>query len=402
MPAEVTGKVCIAGGGPAGMMLGVLLARAGIDVVVLEKHADFLRDFRGDTIHPSTLDVLQELGWLDAFLALPHQEVRALTALVGDTPFTIAEFTHLPTHCHFIAFMPQWDFLNFLAERGASYPGFQLWMGSEVTGLLRESDRVTGVRVRTKDGLLEIRADLVVGADGRESIVREQAALPVTDLGAPMDVLWFRLTRQHDDVAPALGRAEPGRIFLALNRGEHWQCGYVIPKGNAADIRARGLEAFRADVARLLPAARERVGEIRSWEDVKLLTVKVDRLERWSRPGLLCIGDAAHAMSPVGGVGINLAIQDAVAAANLLAAPLRERRLTADDLDRVRRRREWPTRATQAMQLVVQKRVIRSVLQTTAPLRPPWLVRLLDAVPLLQRVPARLVGVGVRPEHVHV
>ncbi len=400
MPPETTCKVCIAGGGPAGMMLGVLLARAGMDVIVLEKHADFLRDFRGDTIHPSTLDVLQELGWLDAFLALPHQEVRALTALVGDTPVTIAEFTHLPTRCHFIAFMPQWDFLNFLAERGASYPGFQLRMESEVTDLLQESGRVTGVCVHTKDGKFVVRADLVVGADGRESIVRQQAALPVTDLGAPMDVLWFRLTRRPDDAAPALGRAEPGRIFISLNRGEHWQCGYVIPKGNAAEVRARGIEAFRADVARLLPAAADHVGEIRNWEDVKLLTVKVDRLKRWSRPGLLCIGDAAHAMSPVGGVGINLAIQDAVAAANLLAAPLRERRLTTCDLDRVRRRREWPTRATQAMQLAIQKRIIRRVLGTTDPLRPPWLVRLLDAVPLLQRIPARLVGMGVRPEHV--
>jgi 2-polyprenyl-6-methoxyphenol hydroxylase-like FAD-dependent oxidoreductase len=403
MAAEVVSvRCCIAGGGPAGMMLGVLLARAGVEVLVLEKHGDFLRDFRGDTIHPSTLEVMHELGWLEEFLKLPHQEVRQLTGQIGEVPLTLADFTHLPTHCRFIAFMPQWDFLNFLADHGAAHPGFRLRMEVDVTDLLEQSGHVIGVRARTKDGSPEVRADLVVGADGRHSVVREKAGLPVTDFGAPMDVLWFRLSRRPNDVAPPLGRIEPGRVFVALNRGDYWQCGYVIAKGHFEEIRERGLDAFRQDVARLLPVARDHVGEIRGWEDVKLLTVKVDRLMRWSRPGLLCIGDAAHAMSPVGGVGINLAIQDAVAAANLLTIPLRSGRLTPDDLDRVQRRRQWPTRATQRIQLFVQRRVIGRVLGAARPLRPALVVRLLGAVPLLQRIPARLIGIGVRPEHVRI
>jgi 2-polyprenyl-6-methoxyphenol hydroxylase-like FAD-dependent oxidoreductase len=403
MAAEVVSvRCCIAGGGPAGMMLGVLLARAGVEVLVLEKHGDFLRDFRGDTIHPSTLEVMHELGWLEEFLKLPHQEVRQLTGQIGEVPLTLADFTHLPTHCRFIAFMPQWDFLNFLADRGAVHPGFHLRMEVDVSDLLQEHGRVTGVRARTKEGTLEVRAALVVGADGRHSVVREKAGLPFTDFGAPMDVLWFRLSRRPNDVAPPLGRIEPGRVFVALSRGDYWQCGYVIAKGHFEEIRERGLDAFRQDVARLLPVARDHVGQIRGWEDVKLLTVKVDRLMRWSRPGLLCIGDAAHAMSPVGGVGINLAIQDAVAAANLLTIPLRSGRLTPDDLDRVQRRRQWPTRATQRIQLFVQRRVIGRVLGAARPLRPALVVRLLGAVPLLQRIPARLIGIGVRPEHVRI
>ena len=401
MTDERSVACCIVGGGPAGMMVGVLLARAGVEVLVLEKHADFLRDFRGDTIHPSTLEVLHELGWLDAFLALPHQEVRELTAQLGERMLTLADFGHLPSRCQFIAFMPQWDFLNFLAERGATYPTFGLRMETEVTELIEDSGRVVGVRARTKDGQpLDVRAQLVIGADGRTSVVRMQAGLPVTDLGAPMDVMWFALSRRPTDVAAALGRVDPGRIFIALNRGDHWQCGYVIPKGRADEIRRRGLEAFRADVARLFPSVRDSVAEIHSWDDVKLLTVAVDRLEQWSRPGLLCIGDAAHAMSPVGGVGINLAVQDAVATANLLAAPLRAGRVTPDDLDQVPRRRRWPTHATQAIQIAIQKRVIGRVLSAAGPLRPPLLVRLLDAVPVLRRLPARLIGIGVRPEHV--
>ena len=399
MPVRRT-TCCIAGGGPAGMMLGVLLARAGIEVLVLEKHADFLRDFRGDTIHPSTLELLHELGWLEEFLRLPHQEVHELRALIGDTRVTIADFSHLPTRCRFVAFMPQWDFLDFLARRGASLPAFHLRMRCAVTDLIEEGGRTVGVRAQCEEGPLEVRADLVVAADGRDSTVRRQAGLPVTDLGAPMDVLWFRISRRNGEEAPAFGRIEPGRIFVALNRGEHWQCGFVIPKGRAADVRAGGLDAFRAEVARSLPVDRARLAEIGSWDDVKLLTVKVDRLERWWRPGLLCIGDAAHAMSPVGGVGINLAIQDAVAAANLLAAPLRERRVASEDLARVQRRREFPTRATQAMQLAVQRRVIRPALSATGPLRLPFVARLLSAVPVLRRIPARLVGVGFRPEHV--
>ncbi len=393
-------RCCIVGGGPAGMMLGLLLARAGIDVLVLEKHADFLRDFRGDTIHPSTLEVMHELGLLEAFLKLPHQEFRELTGRIGDVTVTVADFTHLPTRCRFLAFMPQWDFLNFLVGTGATYPSFRLRMEAEATGLIEEWGRVVGVRGTTREGPLEVRADLVVAADGRQSIIREAAGLPVMDLGAPMDVLWFRLSRSARDAAPALGRVDAGRIFVTINRGEHWQCGYVIAKGHFEEIRARGLAAFREDVARLAPDLRAHVGDIRSWDDVKLLTVRVDRLARWHRPGLLCIGDAAHAMSPIGGVGINLAIQDAVATANLVAAPLREGRLTEESLRQVQRRRERPTRVTQWAQLVIQRRIITRVLGAAGPMKPPLLVRLIDAVPYLRRIPARLVGIGVRPEHV--
>ena len=382
------------------MMLGLLLARAGVDVVVLEKHADFLRDFRGDTIHPSTLDVMHELGLLESLLRLPHQEVRELKAQIGDVTVPIADFTHLPTRCGFIAFMPQWDLLDFLAREAARFPTFHLRMKTEVTGLLEEAGRVVGVQAVTPDGPSTVRADLVVAADGRSSIVREKAGLPVQEFGAPMDVLWFRLSRSAD--APQiLGRIDAGAIFILLNRGDYWQCGYVIPKGTFEQIKAAELPAFRERVARLAPVTRDRVSELRDWDDVKLLTVRLDRVTTWYRPGLLCIGDAAHAMSPVGGVGINLAIQDAVAAANILAAPLRERRVTVEDLRRVQQRREWPTRVTQRIQLLVQKRVVGSVLGATGPVSPPLLVRLLGKFPRLRRLQARLMGMGVRPEHVH-
>ena len=400
MAREVTSvRCCIAGGGPAGMMLGLLLARAGVDVVVLEKHADFLRDFRGDTIHPSTLELLHELGVLQDFLKLPHQEVHEINAQIGDVSLPVADFRHLPTRCKFIAFMPQWDFLNFLAALAGRYPSFDLRMRAEVTGLIEEAGRTVGVRVTTPEGPLAIRADLIVGADGRSSVVREKALLHSLELGAPMDVLWFRLSRRPADPAQTMGRFDIGRIFIMINRGEYWQCGYVIPKGSVETIQARGLETFRSGVAKLAPFAADRVGEIRGWEDVKLLTVRVDRLPRWYRPGLLCIGDAAHAMSPIGGVGINLAIQDAVAAANLLAEPLRVRRLTTGHLRRVQRRRQLPTRVTQRLQLLIQERVITRVLGGTGRLAPPLLLRLLAGVPLLRRLPARLIGVGVRPEH---
>ncbi len=396
----LTVTCCIAGGGPAGMMLGYLLARAGVRVAVLEKHADFLRDFRGDTIHPSTLEVVHELGLLDALLKLPHQEVRQLNAQFGDATVTLADFTRLPTRCKFIAMMPQWDFLNFLAARAARYPAFKLLMETEATDPVEEAGRVSGVRARGKDGPLEVRADLVVAADGRGSILREKAGLSVKDLGAPMDVLWFRLSRKPDDPAQTMGRFDVGRIFVTINRGDSWQCGFVIPKGRFEEVRRQGLEAFREKVAELAPYARDRVAELRTWDDVKLLTVRVDRLIEWFRPGLLCIGDAAHAMSPVGGVGINLAIQDAVAAANILAGPLGARRAAAEDLRRVQRRREFPTRVTQSLQVAVQKRVIARALDATQPLKPPLLLRLLAKFPPLRRIPARLVGVGVRPEHV--
>src|SRR5262245_26656421 len=311
-PEVIRAKCCVAGGGPAGMVLGLLRARAGVEVVVLEKHADFLRDFRGDTIHPSTLEVVHELGLLDDFLSRPHQEVRELRAVFGGNEFPLADFTHLPTHCKFLAFMPQWDFLDFVADHAKTYPTFRLVMRAEVTDLISENGRVAGVRAATPDGPLEVRADLTVGADGRHSTVRAKAGLPVTDLGAPIDVLWMRLSRKPDDPAVPLGRIDRGRFFAMLYRDEFWQCGFVIPKGGNEVVRARGLEAFRAEIAAVAPDLAGRVHELRTWDDVKLLTVKVDRLKKWYRPGLLCIGDAAHAMSPVGGVGINLAIQDAV------------------------------------------------------------------------------------------
>jgi 2-polyprenyl-6-methoxyphenol hydroxylase-like FAD-dependent oxidoreductase len=395
----LTTRCCIAGGGPAGMMLGYLLARAGVDVVVLEKHADFLRDFRGDTIHPSTLEVMHQLGLLDELLTLPHQKVDALTGLVGGERITIADFRHLPVHCPFIALMPQWDFLDFLARHAKQHPGFALSMRASVADLIVEGDRVAGVRAVAPDGPFEVRADLVVGADGRDSAVRAAAGLRVQTLGAPMDVLWFRLPKAADATQPVLGRVEAGRIFVTLDRGDYRQCGFVIAKGTAEEIRARGLTAFRDDVARLVGAPLP-AGALSSWDEVKLLTVRVDRLTRWFRPGLLCIGDAAHAMSPVGGVGINLAIQDAVAAANLLAAPLRAGRVGLDDLARVQRRREWPTRVTQRIQVLVQNRIVGRVLQAQGPVRPAWPVRLLTRFPPLQRLTGRLVGLGVRAERV--
>jgi 2-polyprenyl-6-methoxyphenol hydroxylase-like FAD-dependent oxidoreductase len=400
--AELSVQCCVAGGGPAGMMAGLLLARAGVEVVVLEKHADFLRDFRGDTIHPSTLELMYELGFLDALLALPHQKVATLAAQIGSATIPIADFTHLPTRCGFIALMPQWDFLDFLARQAARYPSFALRMESAVTDLLVEQDRVVGVRTEGKAGAATIRAALVIGADGRHSTVRKAAGLAVAELGAPMDVLWFSLERRPDDPVDTMGRFATGKIFVLINRGDHWQCGYVIPKGTIEAIRARGLDAFRADIASLVPFAADRADDIVDWDQVKLLTVQVDRLARWHRPGLLCIGDAAHAMSPVGGVGINLAIQDAVAAANILAAPLRERRLGEADLAAVQRRRMLPTRITQRFQILVQNRIISRVLADNHPFEPPWALRLLARYPMLRRLPARLLGLGIRPEHVRL
>lgn len=392
---------CIAGGGPAGMILGFLLARAGVDVLVLEKHADFLRDFRGDTLHPSTLEVMHELGLLEGLLRLPHQKVTRLNGQFGNLALTVADFTSLRTRCRFIAFMPQWDFLNFLAQEGARYPAFQLRMQAEVTDLIEDADCIVGLRAQTADAPLEIRASLVVGADGRHSVVRARAGLPVEEFGAPMDVLWFRLPRRSDDPEDPIGRFDVGRIFIMLNRGEYWQCGFVIAKGSRDELQARGLPAFRESVAQLAPFLADRVDELQDWEAIKLLTVQVDRLRRWYRPGLLCLGDAAHAMSPVGGVGINLAIQDAVAAANLLAGPLRAGRLTPENLRRVQARRDWPTQVTQRAQLFIQDRVIRRVLHAADRLSPPLPIRLLARCPFMARIPARLIGLGVRPEHVN-
>jgi 2-polyprenyl-6-methoxyphenol hydroxylase-like FAD-dependent oxidoreductase len=389
----------VAGGGPAGMMLGFLLARAGVRVVVLEKHADFLRDFRGDTIHPSTLEVLHELGVLDEFLKRPHQEVRQLTGRVGGESVTIADFTHLPTRCKFLALMPQWDFLDFLAAQARGFGTFSLRMQTEITGLIEEDGRVAGVRVKTPDGPQEIRADLVIGADGRHSVVRERAGLAIDDLGAPIDVLWMRFSRRADDPGQALGYVEGGHILVMLDRGDYWQCGFVIPKGGFDEIRARGMDAFRSTLVSIVPFARDRVGELRDWDDIKLLTVRVDRLQRWHRPGLLCIGDAAHAMSPIGGVGINLAIQDAVAAANILAGPLARGACSDADLARVQKRRELPTKIVQRVQVIAQERVMGPALRGRGPQQLPWPLKLLRWFPVLRRIPARLVGIGLRPEH---
>jgi 2-polyprenyl-6-methoxyphenol hydroxylase-like FAD-dependent oxidoreductase len=382
------------------MMFGLLLARAGIDVTVLEKHADFLRDFRGDTVHPSTLQLMHELGLLDAFLLRPHQEVRKLAVEIGGETVQVGDFTHLPSRCKFIALMPQWDFLNFLAEHAKSYPGFHLLMRTEGVGLLRDGDRVAGVSAHSPGGPLEIHAGLVVATDGRHSTMRDATDLRVIDYGAPMDVLWLRLSRRDGDPGQTLGRVNAGSMLVTLDRGDYWQCALLIAKGGFDAVRAAGLDAFRTELVRMAPHFGDRVQEIASWDDVKLLTVAVNRLDRWYQPGLLLIGDAAHAMSPIGGVGINLAIQDAVAAANILVPPLRRSAVTPEDLRAVQRRRELPTKLTQGVQLAIQNRVISNVLKATRTPRPPWVVRMLGRIPFLQRFPARAVGLGFRPEHI--
>lgn len=394
-------KCCIVGGGPAGMMLGLLLARAGIEVVVLEKHADFLRDFRGDTIHPSTLELLFELGLVDEFLQRPHQQMREIRGVIGGETFQFADFSHLPTHCRFIAFMPQWEFLNFLAEKAKGYPTFRLVMQADVTELVEEDNRVVGVRAVTPSGPIEVRAPLTVGCDGRHSTTRQQAGFEIEDLGAPIDVLWLKLSRKPTDDDQPLGRFGRGAAMVMLNRGTYWQCAYIIRKGGNEQIRSEGLEAFRQRLRHIAPLVADRVQEIASWDQVKLLTVAVDRLKRWHRPGLLCIGDAAHAMSPVGGVGINLAIQDAVATANLLFEPLRKGNLTDADLAAVQERRMFPTRWTQRIQVFMHHRVLEPALGGTQEPRLPWPVEQMLRIPLGRRIPARLIGLGVRPEHVH-
>ena len=381
------------------MMLGFLLARAGIDVIVLEKHSDFLRDFRGDTIHPSTLELMHELGLLEEFLQRPHQRVHRLAGQVGSDSIPLADFSHLPTGCKFIVFMPQWDFLDFLADHAKTYPTFRLMMDAEVTGLIENGNRIEGVTVDTPEGPLNITAHLTIGADGRHSIVRERAGLKVEVLGAPIDVLWFRLSRKPSDPGQVIGRFAAGKIMVMLNREDYWQCGFVISKGSFEALKQRGLEPFRQDLVSIASFLDDRVAEIRDWEQVKLLTVAVDRLTRWYRDGLLCIGDAAHAMSPVGGVGINLAIQDAVATANILARKLSEKSVFSYDLQQVQERRLFPTRITQMLQVFVQKRVIGSALGASIT-SAPWFLKLFRWFPILQRIPGYMVGIGVRPEHV--
>jgi 2-polyprenyl-6-methoxyphenol hydroxylase-like FAD-dependent oxidoreductase len=398
---QVHVRCCVAGGGPAGMVLGFLLARAGVDVLVLEKHADFLRDFRGDTVHPSTLELMYELGILDDFLRRPHQELSEVGALVESFAVTVADFSHLPTHCKFIALMPQWDFLNFFAEKAKAYPQFHLRMGADVTDLILENGRVSGVRATTPTGVLEVCADLTVGADGRHSTVRERAGLEVMDLGAPIDVLWMRVVRQPSDPNQTLGRFRAGKILVTLNRGDYWQCAYVIPKGGFDLIRQRGLPAFREDIESVAPFLRGRTMELKEWHDIKLLSVAVDRLRRWSRTGLLCVGDSAHAMSPIGGVGINVAIQDAVAAANFLAEPLRRGTVTDALLHKVEKHREFPTKMTQGFQVFAHQHFVNPALSSQAPIRKlPLPLKLLQRFPVLRRIPARMLGLGFHPEHV--
>jgi 2-polyprenyl-6-methoxyphenol hydroxylase-like FAD-dependent oxidoreductase len=397
---SLSAQCCIVGGGPAGMMLGFLLARAGVRVVVLEKHPDFLRDFRGDTVHPSTLEIIHELGLLDQFLKLPHRTVDRLALEIGGQVVRMIDLTHLPTQCKYIALMPQWDFLNFLADHGRRYRQFDLRMRAEVIDLIEEAGRVVGVRVTTPEGELAVHADVVVGCDGRHSTVRDKAGLQSDDYGAPMDVLWFRMTRRDSDGADVFGHFEAGALLVMLDRGDYWQCAYVIPKGGIDRVKANGIEAFRAQVVALSPFLADRIGELGSFDDVRLLSVMVNRLRQWWRPGLVCIGDAAHAMSPIGGVGINLAVQDAVAAANRLAAPLRSGTTTNGDLQAIQARRDFPARMTQKIQLTMQNRIIGPALQGTRQLKPPLLFKLFDAFPILRRIPARLLALGIRPEHV--
>jgi 2-polyprenyl-6-methoxyphenol hydroxylase-like FAD-dependent oxidoreductase len=399
--STLTTKCCIAGGGPAGMMLGFLLARAGVDVVVLEKHADFFRDFRGDTVHPSTLELMYELGLLDEFLKVPHQKLETLTGQVGEEHLMMVDFRHLPTHCKFIALMPQWDFLNFLAEHGKRYKTFDLHMETEATDLIEENGRVIGLRAKAPGGMIAIRADLIVGADGRHSTVRDKAGFKSEDYGAPMDVLWFRVSRKQTDSTDTFGHIEAGRLMVTLDRGDYWQCAFVIPKGGIEQVKAKGLDAFRDSVVDMSPFLKDRIGELKSWNDIKLLSVTVDRLPKWWRPGLICIGDSAHAMSPIGGVGINVAVQDAVAAANRLAAPLRAGNLTSADLQAIQERRTLPVRFTQWLQLTIQKRIITRVLASQQRPKPPLFFKAFNVFPVLRRIPARLLGLGIRTEHIH-
>ncbi len=390
---------CIIGGGPAGMMLGLLLARAGLPATVLEKHKDFFRDFRGDTIHPSTLELMYELGLLDKLLEIRHTRVDRIAAVVGGERFEIADLTHLPTHAKFVALMPQWDLLNFLAAEAARYPSFTLRMGWEATGLIENNGVVTGVRANTPDGPVDIPADLTVGCDGRHAVSREAAHLPVVEEGVPIDVLWFRLPRQPSDAETGLGYVNYGRLMVLINRIDYFQTAYLIAKGGFDQIRLEGLDNFHASLERIAPFLAGRTAEIDSWDKVKLLSVQINHLERWSLPGLLCIGDAAHAMSPVGGIGINIAVQDAVAAANMLTEPLRSGNLTAEHLQQLQRYRERAVHKTQRVQIYAH-RMLNGVLHNPGPIKPPLLLRVLTSLPGFSRIPARFVGMGLQPQHI--
>ena len=400
MPGRETTTCCIAGGGPAGVMLGYLLARAGVHVIVLEKHKDFFRDFRGDTIHPSTLELMYELGLLEEFLKLPHQELQRIGGQFGDFAFTGADFSHLPTHCKFIAMMPQWDFLNFLTSQGKRFRTFELRMEHEAIGVLEKDGGVKGIRVKTPEGLMEMEADLVVACDGRHSTVRDAAKFEVMDLGVPVDVLWFHISRKADDSYQALGRIDYGEMLVLINREEYFQAGLIVRKAAFDSVKAAGLPVFRESLLRIAPFLGERVEEIKDWEQVKLLSIQINRLRQWYKPGLLCIGDAAHAMSPAGGVGINYAIQDAVATANLLAEALREHKVTDALLAQVQERREFPVRIVQSLQAKAHNASL-NFLGRPVKAKAPWQMRAVFRIPGLERIMARGIGLGVRPEHIH-
>ena len=400
MPGRETTTCCIAGGGPAGVMLGYLLARAGVHVIVLEKHKDFFRDFRGDTIHPSTLELMYELGLLEEFLKLPHQELQRIGGQFGDFAFTGADFSHLPTHCKFIALMPQWDFLNFLTSQGKRFRTFELRMEHEAIGVLEKDGGVKGIRVKTPEGLMEMEADLVVACDGRHSTVRDAAKFEVMDLGVPVDVLWFHISRKADDSYQALGRIDYGEMLVLINREEYFQAGLIVRKAAFDSVKAAGLPVFRESLLRIAPFLGERVEEIKDWEQVKLLSIQINRLRQWYKPGLLCIGDAAHAMSPAGGVGINYAIQDAVATANLLAEALREHKVTDALLAQVQERREFPVRIVQSLQAKAHNASL-NFLGRPVKAKAPWQMRAVFRIPGLERIMARGIGLGVRPEHIH-
>ena len=397
---KLSTQCIIAGGGPAGLVCGYLLARAGVDVIVLEKHKDFLRDFRGDTIHPSTLDMFNGLGLLHGLLSRPHDEVETVTAEIGKDRFVVGDFTQLPTRSKYMVLMPQWEFLNFLAQEAQRLPNFHLFLEAEVTQLLARGNRIIGVRVRAPEGEGDITAHLVIGADGRHSTVRAKAGLAVRKIGAPFDVLWMRLPVEDADPKEPVARAVAGNFFIMLNRRSYWQCAMIIPKGGFAALKAEGLSGFRARLRTCAGFARDRVESIESFDQVSLLTVAIDRLKRWSRPGLLCIGDAAHAMSPVGGVGINLAIQDAVATANILGPILRRRRASLKELQNVQKRREFPTKVTQWFQVQVQRRVLSRTIRSQVTPKAPLILHLLNRWKWLRQWPARFVGIGVRPERV--
>jgi 2-polyprenyl-6-methoxyphenol hydroxylase-like FAD-dependent oxidoreductase len=390
---------CVVGGGPAGMMLGYLLARAGVPVTVLEKHNDFFRDFRGDTVHPSTLELMLELGLLEDFLKIPHQQLTSVGGVFGDFAFQAADVRYVPAHCRFIALMPQWDFLNFLSARARNFPAFDLRMQYEAVDLIRDRGRVAGVEARTPEGTVQIRARLVVGCDGRHSTTRKAAHVEAIETGTPIDVLWFRVSRRTNDPEQVLGNLNFGKVLILINRGDYFQSGLIIPKGSFEEIQRNGLDAFRKSILQIAPYLGDRVEELRDWEQIKLLSVQINHLRRWHWPGLLFIGDAAHAMSPAGGVGINLAVQDAVAAANLLAVPLREGRVTEALLARVQGRREFPTRVTQGLQVMAHKG-FEYVFGHPGPLKAPWQLKVAARLPGVRHIAGRIVGMGIRPEHI--